>query len=79
MPHLSFTVRNTNDDQVITVTDLRDSTQNPIWTGALNHDTATQTIQCWKGSDDRGQIEISGSVSATLQAEVREDGDEIRY
>ena len=79
MPHLSFTVRNTNDDQVITVNDLRDSTQNPIWTGALNHDTTTPTIQCWNGSDDRGQIEISGSASATLQAEVREDGDEIRY
>lgn len=79
MPHLSFTVRNTNDDQVITVNDLRDTTQNPIWTGALNHDTTTPNLQCWKGSDDRGRIEIVGSVSIALQADVRNDGDEIPY
>lgn len=79
MPHLSFTVLNTNDDQVITVNDLKDTTQNPIFQGAVNHDSSTPTLQCWQGSDGKGRIEISGSVSPTLQSDVRSNGDEIRY
>jgi hypothetical protein len=79
VPLLSFTILNTNDDQVITVNDLKDPTRSPIWNGALNHNDSTPTIQCWKGSDDKGRIEISGSVSSTLQSDVRNDGDEIRY
>jgi hypothetical protein len=79
MPHLSFTIYNTNDDQSFTVNDLKDTTRNPIWTGAINHNESSPTIQCWKGSDDKGRIEMIGSVSVAQLADVRDEGEEIRY
>ncbi len=79
MPSMSFTIYNTNEDQSFTVNDLKDTTKNPIWTGAINHNSSSPPIQCWKGSDERGRIEILGSASGDLLADVDDDGAQVRY
>lgn len=78
MATLTFTIENTNQDQVLTVMDLKNSS-NIIFQGPVNHGDTTVLISCWKGSDDRGRIEISGSSSQTQQYDIRTDGEQIRY
>ena len=79
MPTLSFTILNTQDDQSFTVNDLKDTTHNPMWTGAINHNDPSPSISCWQGSDGTGQIQIIGTVSVGQQADVTQDGQQIPF
>jgi hypothetical protein len=46
MPYMSFTIYNTNPDQSFTVNDLKDTTKNPIWTGAISRSSARFPSGC---------------------------------
>jgi hypothetical protein len=78
MPHLTFRVENTNDDQVITVLDKKNGNAE-IFKEPLNHNEVSHDIQCWQGSDGKGRVEISGSVSVAVLYDVRENGEVLRY
>ena len=79
MPFLNFTFENTNSDQTFTVTDQKDSSRNPIFTGPVNHGDESSSIQCWQGSDGTGRVLISGDASVGQYFDIRTDNDKVRY
>lgn len=79
MAYFTFTFRNTNPDQTFQVLDLKDTSRNPIFNGPVNHNDSSTPIQCWVGSDNKGRVQLNGSVSAALLEDIEYDGFQFDY
>ncbi len=79
MAYYNFTFNNTNEDQDFLYDDLIDLDSNPHEVGVVNHDTTSETFQCWVGSDGNGKIQLKGKMSGPLNVDVKEDNYNFDY
>jgi hypothetical protein len=80
MAYITFTFTNTQFDQTVQVTDLIDTTRNPIFNAPMNKGDVSPAIQCWAGADSKGSVSVQGSVGIGLgQQTIAGDGDHFDY
>ena len=79
MTTISFTFRNTQQDQTIQVLDRIDTTKNPIFSGPLNNGQASDPIQCWADTDGHGNVLVRGDASAGMEQTIDRDGYTFDY
>ena len=79
MPYIQFTFENTNQDQSFQFDDEIDVSNNPRMVGPVNHNDTSPVCQCWAGSDGRGKIILTGSISGSLAETIDEDGYSFRF
>lgn len=79
MAYYNFSFTNTGDDQTFIVSDLIDTTKNPIFRGVLNHDATSPSIECWVGSNNTGMVSVQGEKGVTLNQEIDRDNQTFDY